>query len=41
MNFQDELKKNLRSPEVVKKEDDEQKTNRTLETARLPNHYFW
>jgi len=34
MNFQDELKKNLRSPEVVKKEVDEQKTNRTLETAK-------
>ena len=34
MNFQDELKKNLRSSEVVKKENDEQKTNFTLETAK-------
>lgn len=34
MNFQDELKKNLRSPEVVKKETEEKKTNRALETAK-------
>lgn len=34
MNFQDELKKNLRSPEVVKKENEEKKTNYVLETAK-------
>lgn len=33
-NFQDELKKNLRSPEVVKKETEEKKTNYVLETAK-------
>ena len=34
MNFQEELKKNLRSPEVVKKEMEEKKTNYVLETAK-------
>lgn len=34
MNFQDEIKKNLRSPEVAKKENEEKKTNYTLETAK-------
>ena len=33
-NFQDELRKNLRSPEVVKKETEEKKTNYVLETAK-------
>lgn len=34
MNFQDEIKKNLRSPEAVKKESDEQKANYMLETVK-------
>lgn len=34
MNFQDELRQNLRSPEVVKKETEEKKTNYILETAK-------
>lgn len=33
-SFHDELKQNLRSPEVVRKENEEKKTNRALETAK-------